>query len=186
MRQPINFKQWVADNEHLLKPPVGNKQIWEDGDFSVTVVGAPNERTDFHDDPFEEFFYQFQGTAKLLLWDRGQYDMVHLREGDIFLLPPHVRHSPQRPDITGRCLLMERTRKAGEMDGFEWACAQCGHLVHRVDLQVASLDQLPIAFGLFYNRAENERRCPSCGTVHTGRDAKSWHALRETRFPNVR
>ncbi|MEO1576185.1 MAG: 3-hydroxyanthranilate 3,4-dioxygenase, partial [Pseudomonadota bacterium] len=58
---PLNFKQWIEEHRHLLKPPVGNRQVWADTDFMVTVVGGPNERLDYHDDPTEEFFYQLEG-----------------------------------------------------------------------------------------------------------------------------
>ena len=71
--RPFPFQRWLDDNAHLLKPPVGNQQIWQDADFMVTVVGGPNGRSDFHDDPAEEFFYQFKGNAYLLLWERGRY-----------------------------------------------------------------------------------------------------------------
>src|SRR5438046_2529912 len=60
MVQSIDFPGWLAQHGHLLKPPVGNAQIWSDTDFIVTVVGGPNQRTDFHDDPYEEFFWQFK------------------------------------------------------------------------------------------------------------------------------
>ena len=94
---PFNFREWIEAHRDVLKPPVGNTQIWEDADFIVTVVGGPNQRTDYHDDPLEEFFYQIEGDMNLRLWtDDGPKDMP-IREGDIFLLPPHVRHSPQRP-----------------------------------------------------------------------------------------
>ena len=117
----FNFDQWLNENRHLLKPPVGNAQIWEDADFIVTVVGGPNVRTDYHDDPREEFFYQFQGSATLKIMEAdGPYD-VALDEGAIFLLPPHVRHSPQRePDSLG--FVIEQRRLEGEKDGFEWFC----------------------------------------------------------------
>ncbi|MCZ6603784.1 MAG: 3-hydroxyanthranilate 3,4-dioxygenase, partial [Alphaproteobacteria bacterium] len=61
----FNFRQWIDDNRHLLRPPVGNQQIWTDADLMVTVVGGPNRRTDFHDDPVEEFFYQLEGDMIL-------------------------------------------------------------------------------------------------------------------------
>ena len=101
----LNFKRWLDENEHLLKPPVNNQQVWKDGEFMVTVVGGPNGRSDFHDDPSEEFFYQFKGNAYLLILDRGKYEKVHLREGDIFLLPAHTLHSPQRPEAGSLCLV---------------------------------------------------------------------------------
>ena len=74
---PLNFKNWLDEHAHLLKPPVGNQQIWQDSDFMVTVVGGPNQRSDFHDDPVEEFFYQFKGNAQLLMWENGEYEQVH-------------------------------------------------------------------------------------------------------------
>jgi 3-hydroxyanthranilate 3,4-dioxygenase len=145
---PFNFLRWIDEHAHLLKPPVGNQQVWKDTDFIVTVVGAPNERTDFHDDPFEEFFWQFQGNAHLLLWDGGRYARVDLAEGDIFLLPPHVRHSPQRPEAGSLCLVVERTRPRGTIDGFEWYCARCGRLVHRIEVQLAfGLTRAVLRFG---------------------------------------
>ena len=56
MMLPLNFNHWLEKNSHLLRPPVGNAQLFQDTDFIVTVVGGPNQRTDFHDDPLEEFF----------------------------------------------------------------------------------------------------------------------------------
>jgi 3-hydroxyanthranilate 3,4-dioxygenase len=93
----FNFQKWIAENEHLLKPPVGNKKVFEDGDMTVQVVGGPNERCDYHDDPVEEFFYQLKGNMVLKVGDNGNFYDVPIKEGEVFLLPPHVRHSPQRP-----------------------------------------------------------------------------------------
>jgi len=85
---PINFMRWIDEHQELLKPPVGNAQIWSDADFIVTVVGGPNVRTDYHDDPFEEFFYQIRGNIVLRIMDDGKPRDVPINEGDIFLLPP--------------------------------------------------------------------------------------------------
>ena len=84
--KPFDFGKWIDEHSHLLKPPVGNQQIWKDSDFIVTVVGGPNLRTDYHDDPYEEFFYQMRGNASLDLWIDGRRERVELKEGAIFLL----------------------------------------------------------------------------------------------------
>ena len=164
----FNFDQWLDEHRDQLKPPVGNVQIWEDADFIVTVVGGPNVRTDYHDDPREEFFYQFQGNAYLKIVDPdGPYD-VPLKEGAIFLLPPHVRHSPQRePDSLG--FVIEQRRLDGEKDGFEWYCESCHGLVHRTEVQLVSIVRdLPPLFEAFY-ASDEARTCPSCGTLHRGK-----------------
>jgi 3-hydroxyanthranilate 3,4-dioxygenase len=179
MLKPINFPKWIAENQHLLKPPVGNRQIWSDTDLIVTVVGGPNQRTDFHDDPFEEYFHQFRGNAHLLIADRGKFERIELHEGDIFILPPHVRHSPQRPEEGSLCTVIERTRPQGTVDAFEWYCAACGGLVHRSELQLKSIvNDLPAIYARFYDADDAARRCPQCGTVHPGRDWQAWHGSR--------
>ena len=109
-----NFQGWIDEHRDLLKPPVGNRQIWEDADLMVTVVGGPNQRTDFHDDPVEEFFYQLEGDMVLKVIDGGAHYDVAIREGEIFLLPPHVRHSPQRPQPGSIGLVVEPKRPAGQ------------------------------------------------------------------------
>ena len=169
--QPINLAAWIDEHQDLLRPPVGNAQIWADDDFIVTVVGGPNQRTDFHDDPCEEFFHQLKGDMVLRVWEDGGPRDIAIREGDVFLLPAHVRHSPQRP-VTGSVgLVIERQRPAGLVDGFEWYCPRCSALVHRGEVQLVSLvDDLPKAFAAFYDD-ESARTCPGCGWVHPGRGA---------------
>lgn len=177
---PVNFKDWIERHQEKLRPPVGNQQVWRDSDIIVTVVGGPNERTDFHDDPLEEFFYQFKGEASLLIAEGGRFQRIPLREGEIFLLPPHVRHSPQRPQPGSLCLVVERARPAGAIDAFEWYCAECGQRVHRAECQLVSIvNDLPPLFAGFYDRAEGSRRCPACAAAHPGRNWSAWHRRAE-------
>jgi len=179
MRSPINFARWLDEHQHLLKPPVGNQQIWKDSDMIVTVVGGPNLRSDFHDDPFEEYFHQFKGNAHLLIADRGKFERVDLREGDIFLLPAHVRHSPQRPEAGSLCTVIEMPRPMGTKDAFEWYCAACGQRVYRAEVQLASIvEDLPVVYQRFYASSVAERTCAACGEVHPGGDWQAWHATR--------
>lgn len=165
----FNFQKWIDEHQHLLKPPVGNRQIWEDADMMVTVVGGPNRRTDYHDDPVEEFFYQLKGDMVLKVFDQGKFYDVPIRQGEIFMLPPHVRHSPQRPQEGSVGLVVENKRPTGEKDAFEWFCFNCGEKVHRVEVLLTSIVRdLPPLFEAFW-ADEKVRTCPKCGTLHPGR-----------------
>lgn len=166
----FNFQQWIEQNKDKLKPPVGNVQVWEDGEMMVTVVGGPNQRRDYHDDPTEEFFYQLKGDIVLrLIEEPGKAPIeVPVREGEIFLLPKHIRHSPQRgPDTVG--VVIEMPRPEGELDAFEWYCPNCNNRIYRAEVRLESIVRdLPPIFEKFYGD-EEARRCKKCGTVHPAR-----------------
>ena len=169
--KPFNFQRWIGDNQQFLKPPVGNKQLFDQATgMTVMIVGGPNQRVDFHDDPVEEFFYQLKGDMVLKIADGGKIYDVPIREGDVFILPPHVRHSPQRPVPGSVGLVVEGTRREADIDGFEWFCFSCGEKVHRVELQVRDIvKDLPPLFTAFY-ADETKRTCKSCGVVHPGKE----------------
>lgn len=165
---PINFGAWIDEHRDLLEPPVGNAQIWLGTDFIVTVVGGPNARTDYHDDPFEEFFYQVRGDMTLRIIEDGRPRDVPIRAGELFLLPPHVRHSPQRPIPGSVGLVIERQRPLGTIDAFEWYCPACHARIHRAEIQLQSIvADLPPVFARFY-ASRDQRTCAQCGTVHPG------------------
>ncbi|MYB04323.1 MAG: 3-hydroxyanthranilate 3,4-dioxygenase [Acidimicrobiaceae bacterium] len=174
----FNFQKWIDEHRELLKPPVGNRQIWEDADLMVTVVGGPNRRTDFHDDPVEEFFYQLEGDMVLKVIEDGAHCDLPIREGEIFLLPPHVRHSPRRPQAGSIGLVVEPKRPEGAQDGFEWYCFECRSLVHRAEVTLTSIVRdLPPLFERFY-RDEQLRTCGQCGAVHPGKEPpEGWARL---------
>lgn len=168
--KPFNFQSWIEANREKLKPPVGNAQVWEDGDMMVTVVGGPNQRSDYHDDPIEEFFYQLRGDIFLRVMDEpGKPPRdIPIKEGDVFLLPKHVRHSPQRSEGSIG-LVIEMQRPEGAVDGIEWYCPKCHHLVHRAELDLESIVRdLPPVFERFYSNPEL-RKCRNCGETHPGK-----------------
>jgi len=173
-RRPFSLQQWIDDHHDELRPPVANKQIWSEADMIVMIVGGGNQRSDFHDDPREEFFHQLKGDMVLWLWpEHGEapYPMP-IKEGDIYLLPPGLRHSPQRPDPESIGLVVEYQRNIGELDGFEWACATCANLVHRVELQVQAIDKDLAPLFAAFDADETARTCSHCGTVHPGNSAR--------------
>ena len=166
----FNLQKWIDEHRDKLKPPVGNAQIWEDGEFMVTVVGGPNQRRDYHDDPTEEFFYQLKGDIALRVMEQpGKPPKeIPIREGEVFLLPKHMRHSPQRgADTIG--LVIEMPRPDDSVDAFEWYCPKCHNLVYRAEVRLKSIvKDLPPLFDKFYG-SEELRRCKTCGTVHPAR-----------------
>lgn len=160
--------QWVTDHAHELTPPVANKQVYADSRMIVMIVGGGNIRSDYHDDPREEFFMMLRGDMILRVRppEGGLPEDLVIREGEVHLIPPHLRHSPQRPDRDSVGLVVEYQRLPGELDGFEWYCDNCNSLVHRIEVQLEHIDRdLPPLFEAFYN-SEKSRTCGTCGTLH--------------------
>ena len=164
MIPPINFKKWIEKNRHLLKPPVGNKIVYEDGDFMIMVVGGPNSRKDYHVDPIEEFFYQIEGDMILKIIDNGSKKDIIIKEGEVFLLPKNIPHSPQRlKDTVG--LVIEYKREEGLLDKFQWYCEVCDDVLYEVNIQLEDIvTQLPPLFDSFWENKQN-RTCGSCGVI---------------------
>ena len=49
IKAPFNLYKRIEDNKELLKPPVGNKNLYVNaGDYIVMIVGGPNARKDYH------------------------------------------------------------------------------------------------------------------------------------------
>ncbi|RBM17115.1 3-hydroxyanthranilate 3,4-dioxygenase [Prauserella sp. PE36] len=171
LTEPIDFPGWLKENESHLRPPVNNKQMFPAGqDFIVQVVGGPNQRTDFHVDPYEEYFYQVKGNmhVNVVTEDKG-VQTVHIREGQMWLLPGNLPHSPQRPEPGSIGVVIERVREEGTLEKFQWYCPDCSALLHEVELQVRDIvADLPPVFEKFY-ADERARTCDACGALHPGK-----------------
>ena len=159
----FNFKKWIDENRHLLKPPVGNKCIWPQRDFIVMVVGGPNERTDFHVNAGEEFYHQIEGDMTLKIKDpSGEIVDLEIKEGDIFLLPGGTPHSPQRKANTIG-LVIERKRRENELDGLQWYCENCGVKLYEEFFKLENIEtQFPAVFERYYE--SDHTTCPKCKT----------------------
>ena len=159
----FNFKQWIEENRHLLKPPVGNKCM-VNGDLIVMVVGGPNSRKDYHYEEGAEFFYQVEGDITVKVIEDGKPKDVHIKEGEMFYLPPNVPHSPQRPENTIG-LVIERKREEKELDAFQWYCENCGNKLYEEFVKLDDIvTQLPPIFEKFWGDMD-KRTCNKCGTV---------------------
>ena len=162
--EAFNFRQWIDANRAHLKPPVGNKRVFRDGDFIIMVVGGPNARKDYHVDPGQEFFYQLEGNMVLKTMQDGRAVDVPIREGEVLLISPKMPHSPQRPANT-LGLVIERARRPGELDGFQWYCERCGQRLYEEFFPLTDIEkQFPPVFERFFASLE-KRTCSRCGAV---------------------
>lgn len=168
----FNFKEWIDEHRHLLKPPVGNKCVWDDGEYIVMVVGGPNARKDYHLNKTPEFFYQIEGDITLKVIDEGQQKDIHIKEGEIYLLPSNIPHSPQRgPNTIG--LVIEQKRPEGVEDALAWFCENCNHQLFEEPFFVKNIEtDLPVIFDRFYSNNEL-LTCSNCGTKMEPPVAKS-------------
>ena len=161
----FNFKAWIDDNRHLLKPPVGAKTLFEESDsFMIFVVGGPNRRRDFHYNETEEFFYQLEGNMNLKIReDDGSYVDVPVNEGEIFLLPAKVLHSPQRGANTVG--LVVEVKRPGTLDAVFWYCDHCGEELHKATYQFDQIgtELTPVLEAV--HASDEIRTCKRCGTL---------------------
>jgi 3-hydroxyanthranilate 3,4-dioxygenase len=162
--RPFDFKKWIDENRHLLKPPVNNKVVYKDSDFIVMVVGGPNSRKDYHYNEGEEFFYQLEGDITVAIQEDGKAVDVPIRAGEIFLLPSKVPHNPKR--TAGSIgLVVEHKKKNGEKDGLMWFCENCNHKLYESYFVLTDITtQFQGVFKKFYESKEL-RTCEKCGTV---------------------
>ena len=147
---PINLAAWIEAHRDQLRPPVGNAMIFEERGFIVMAVAGSNARKDFHVEEGPELFFQIEGDIVLEVIEEGRRRAVPIREGELFLLPPRVPHSPQRPAGT-LGLVVERSRRPEERDGFRWYCEGCGAQLHEVQISLEDITtQLEPLFAAFW------------------------------------
>ncbi len=160
----FSLADWIHAHREDLRPPVCNRQVFEDDDFIVMIVGGPNARDDYHVDEGPELFYQCEGEMLLRTIQGGIRVDIPIRKGEMLLLPPRVPHSPQRfADTVG--LVVERKRLDHELDGFAWYCDHCDQKLYEEFVYIEDIvAQLPPIFERFYSDAA-KRRCERCGNV---------------------
>ena len=165
IRKPFNLKKWIDENRDLLKPPVGNKNLYvEAGDFIVMIVGGPNVRKDYHFNESEEWFYQLQGDINVRIQEDGKAVDIPIKEGEMFLLPSHIPHSPMRGENTIG-LVIESVRKNNMTDGLMWFCDECNHKIHEYKFPLKDIENdFQSRFKAFY-ASEELRTCDSCRHV---------------------
>jgi 3-hydroxyanthranilate 3,4-dioxygenase len=157
--------RWIEENRASFEPPVGNKVIWEDSQFTAMVIRGPNRRRDFHDDPSDEIFYMLQGAMTLEYIDEtGRRREAIIREGEMLLVPAHTPHSPHRPAGSWG-LVIEIKRGAGDEESLLWFCERCDHEIHRVTMSAMDIERDLRAAIEAFDGSVALRTCPGCGHV---------------------
>lgn len=165
IRRPFNLQEWVDAHREELKPPVGNRNLYRDaGDYIVMIVAGPNARKDYHYNETEELFYQLEGDITVRIQEDNQAVDVPIREGEMFLLPAKVPHSPVRP-ANSIGLVVELKRDGDEKDGLMWFCDNCNNKLHETYFKLTNIEKdfLP-RFKEFYSSREL-RTCGNCGEI---------------------
>ena len=165
IRAPFNLQGWIKENQHLLKPPVGNKNLYtESEDYIVMIVGGPNSRKDYHYNETEELFYQLKGSILVKTQQNGKKVEVKINEGEMFLLPPKIPHSPIRP-AGSVGLVIERKREPHHKDGLMWFSDKENALLYEEHFHLTNIEKdfLPV-FKKFYKN-EKLRTCPISGEI---------------------
>ena len=143
--KPFNLNQWIDENRHLLKPPVGNKNVYtESGDYIVMIVAGPNARKDYHYNETEELFYQLEGSIKVVIQEDGERKEMELQAGDMYLNPAKIPHSPVRS---------------------LWHCDSCNHKLYEVYFELHNIEKDFLSHFAHFYGSESLRTCSNCGTV---------------------
>lgn len=158
----FNLRKWIDENR-------GNwgrrRIIWEDSDFIAFVTRGPNNRTDFHIDPGDEIFYQLEGELSLHYMSPEQkHEVASIKEGELFLLPANVPHSPRREEGSWT-LVIERKRRPDEQDRFIWFCEKCNTKLYETVLQFNDPSQAVQAAYDSRKADAKLRTCSHCGYV---------------------
>lgn len=147
---PFHLEKWIEQNKEHLTPPVNNKILYPCKDFIIMVVGGPNKRKDFHVNPTEELFYQIKGNITLQVQHKKKLELIHIKEGEMFLLPKGMPHSPQRFENTVG-LVVEKVRNKKQKDTFQWYCPICNNICYQVSEHVSDIElDLPRIFETVY------------------------------------
>lgn len=164
--KPFNLNAWLEDNRDLLKPPVGNKNLYVDADdYIVMVVAGPNARKDYHYNETEELFYQLEGEIEVVIQEDGERKVMPLTAGDMYLHPAKVPHSPVRKEGSIGLVIERKREGLSYTDGLLWFCDNCNHKLHEVYFELHDIEKdfLP-HFKNFYG-SQILRTCDNCGTV---------------------
>lgn len=162
---PVHLARWIEENAEAFRPPVSNKVLTHDSEFITMVVRGPNRRNDFHINPGDELFQQLRGAIEVDVREEdGSVTRHRVGEGELFLVPGGVPHSPRRPAGTWG-LVIERERTRRERDVIAWFCPACGHALWSASFTLRDIETQLSAILRDFAADTARHRCERCGTV---------------------
>jgi 3-hydroxyanthranilate 3,4-dioxygenase len=140
--------------------------LWQEPESLAFVARGREYRSEFHINPADEVMYMIKGEMRLhYRTPEGKEEVAVLKEGATIHTPAGVPHSPRFPP-DAFLLVIERQRRPGEVDRFQWFCPKCDALLHEERAVVADYRADPVskAYQRFFG-SEELRTCKSCGHV---------------------
>ena len=156
--------EWIEQHRQAFEPPVGNKVIWEDSQFTAMIVRGPNARRDFHVDPSDEIFYMLKGDMVLEYVQDGTRRSQLICEGGLLLVPALTPHAPHRPADTWG-LVVEVKRQPGQTESLVWFCERCDAKLHEITMHVGDIEKDLKAAIARFDASVELRTCRRCGHV---------------------
>lgn len=140
--------------------------LWQQNESLAFVARGRDYRSEFHINPSDELMYQIAGTMRLhYRTPDGKEEVAVLDAGSVIFTPAGTPHSPRFPG-DAYALIVERRRRPGEVDRFQWYCAACDALIHEERFVVEDYRADPVsrAYRNFYD-SERARTCARCREV---------------------
>ena len=164
--RPMPIEQLEAVSRHIVESGKVVSVLWQEPESLAFVARGRSYRSEFHINPSDEVMYMIKGEMNLhYLKPDGSEDIAVLKEGAIIHTPGGVPHSPRFPP-DAFLLVIERQRKPGEIDRFQWYCPECRAFLHEEEFVVDDYAKDPVskAYASFFD-SEQFRTCKSCGHV---------------------
>jgi 3-hydroxyanthranilate 3,4-dioxygenase len=140
--------------------------LWQEPESLAFVARGREYRSEFHINPSDEVMYPVKGELRLHYRNEdGKEEVAVVPEGSVIYTPAGTPHSPRfAPDSF--LLVMERKRRDGEVDRFQWYCPSCDALLHEERCVVGDYRADPVskAYQNFFD-SEAARTCKRCGSV---------------------
>ena len=164
--QQMPIADLAAISRQLAESGERVRVLWQEPESLAFIARGREYRSEFHIDPADEVMYMIKGEMRLhYRTPEGKEEVAVLPEGSTIYTPAGVPHSPRFPP-DAFVLVIERKRRSGEIDRFQWFCPSCDNLLHEEKFVVSDYAHDPVskAYKTFFD-SEDYRTCKKCGTV---------------------